>query len=53
MADQDIATKAPESDAVIASLVPGDTPAQSGASLGVCPLLMVGYTMLMSLRSIA
>jgi len=36
MADQDVATKAPESDAISASPIPGDTPAQSGASLGVC-----------------
>jgi hypothetical protein len=38
MADSEIATKAPESDAVgetEASLIPGDTPAQKGASLGV------------------
>lgn len=38
MADPEVATKAPESDAVEetkASLFPGDTPAQKGASLGV------------------
>lgn len=40
MSDPEVATKAPESDAAEereseASLVPGDTPAQSGASLGV------------------
>jgi hypothetical protein len=40
MSDPEIATKAPESDAAEEresepSLVPGDTPAQSGASLGV------------------
>jgi hypothetical protein len=46
MAEPEVATKAPESDAAEtstteskqeapASLVPGDTPAQSGASLGV------------------
>lgn len=39
MSDPEVATKAPESDAAEerkseASLVPGDTPAQSGASLG-------------------
>jgi len=34
MADQEVATKAPESDAAEASLIPGDTPTQSGASLG-------------------
>ncbi|KAI9854699.1 MAG: hypothetical protein M1824_006651 [Vezdaea acicularis] len=33
MADEEVATKAPESDAA-PSLVPGDTPAQEGASLG-------------------
>jgi hypothetical protein len=39
MADPEVATKAPESDAAEetkASLFPGDTPAQKGASLGVC-----------------
>jgi hypothetical protein len=40
MSDPKVATKAPESDAAEereseASLIPGDTPAQSGASLGV------------------
>jgi hypothetical protein len=38
MADPEVATKAPESDAAEeskASLIPGDTLAQSGASLGV------------------
>lgn len=37
MSEPDVATKAPESDAAEApaSIVPGDTPAQSGASLGV------------------
>ncbi len=38
MADPEVATKAPESDAAEktkASLIPGDTPAQSGASLGL------------------
>ena len=35
MAEPEVATKAPESDAVEASLIPGDTPAESGASLGV------------------
>ncbi|TAQ90679.1 hypothetical protein B7494_g1012 [Chlorociboria aeruginascens] len=34
MTEPEVATKAPESDAVEASLLPGDTPAQSGASLG-------------------
>ena len=34
MAEDEIATKAPESD-VQGSLVPGDTPAQEGASMGV------------------
>ncbi|PMD56884.1 alpha/beta-hydrolase [Hyaloscypha bicolor E] len=37
MADPEIATKAPESDATeetTATLIPGDTPAQKGASLG-------------------
>lgn len=44
MADPEVATKAPESDATedvpletTPSLVPGDTPAQAGASLGVSP----------------
>lgn len=43
MAEPEVATKAPESDAAEtaapeaapATLIPGDTPAQSGASLGV------------------
>ena len=35
MADNDIATKAPENDAVQQSIFPGDTPAQEGASMGV------------------
>ena len=43
MAELEVATKAPESDAMegqaqapaTASLIPGDTPAQTGASLGV------------------
>ena len=34
MAEEEIATKAPENDAQ-ESLVPGDTPAQEGASMGV------------------
>jgi hypothetical protein len=43
MAEPEVATKAPESDAAetqapvtaTASMIPGDTPAQTGASLGV------------------
>lgn len=43
MAEPEVATKAPESNATeeqapapaTASLIPGDTPAQTGASLGV------------------
>jgi hypothetical protein len=35
MADHEVATKAPESDVAPAVNVPGDTPAQGGASLGV------------------
>ena len=35
MADLENATKAPESDAAEGSLFPNDTPAQTGASLGV------------------
>ena len=38
MADSDLATKAPEVDAVEASPFPDDTPAQSGVSLGVSPV---------------
>lgn len=37
MAEPEVATKAPESDAAeasTASIVPGDTPAQTGASMG-------------------
>jgi hypothetical protein len=37
MADDEVATKAPESDAVSASLLPGDSVAQHGASMGVRP----------------
>lgn len=36
MADADVATKAPESDAGEKMLIPGDTSAQTGTSLGVC-----------------
>ena len=43
MSEPEVATKAPENDAAEGtktqapeSLIPGDTPAQSGASLGVC-----------------
>jgi len=53
MADQDVATKAPESDAVAASLIPGDTPAQSGASLGVRLFAAIQGRMLTLRRSIA
>jgi hypothetical protein len=38
MADIEVATKAPENDAVEgtrSSLVPGDTPVQSGATMGL------------------
>lgn len=35
MADEEVATKAPESDGNDKSIVPGDTPAQEGASMGV------------------
>lgn len=37
MAEPEVATKAPESDAAEAStsIIPGDTPAQSGTSLGL------------------
>lgn len=35
MADDDVATKAPESDAAGASVLPEATPAQQGASMGV------------------
>ncbi len=34
MADEEIATKAPESDAHEKSVFPGDTPAQEGPTLG-------------------
>ena len=39
MSDGDVATKAPESDAAEQSVLPGDTPAQHGASMGVSALL--------------
>ena len=61
MSEPEVATKAPESDAIAsppppaaaaaASLVPGDTPAQSGASLGVGVPHTV-WTLLTGLRSI-
>lgn len=38
MADPEVATKAPESDATeetSGSFIPGDTPAQTGASMGL------------------
>ena len=35
MADQDLATRAPESDLVEESLVPGDSVVDQGASLGL------------------
>ncbi len=35
MADSEVATKAPESDTQERSTIPGDTPAQEGASMGV------------------
>jgi hypothetical protein len=34
MADVDLATKAPESDATVLNVVPGETLAQSGTGLG-------------------
>ncbi len=34
MADEDVATKAPESDAQEKSVFPGDTPAQEGPTMG-------------------
>ncbi len=39
----EIATKAPESDAVEEPLIPGDTQAQSGASMGVSPFLNLNH----------
>ena len=35
MADEEVATKAPESDAVEQSPIPGDSKAQEGPSMGV------------------
>ena len=35
MAEEEVATKAPESDAHEESLFPGDTPAQEGPTMGV------------------
>ena len=37
MADEEVATKAPESDAAEQTTVPGDTPAQEGPTMGVDP----------------
>ena len=37
MADDDLATKAPESDAAEKSVIAGDTPAQEGPAMGVGP----------------
>jgi hypothetical protein len=36
MSDSDLATRAPESDLVEQSAIPGDTVVDQGASLGVC-----------------
>lgn len=35
MADEEVATKAPESDAIEESPIPGDSKAQEGPSMGV------------------
>lgn len=35
MAEEDVATKAPENDAQEGSIFPGDTPAQAGPTMGV------------------
>ena len=35
MADDGVATKTPENDKTSKSIIPGDTPAQVGASMGV------------------
>jgi hypothetical protein len=40
MAENEVATKAPESDAAAASTSPEETTAQSGASLGVSEALL-------------
>ena len=37
MADAEVATKAPETDALENSAVPKDTPAQEGPTMGVRP----------------
>ncbi|KAL8978418.1 MAG: hypothetical protein Q9205_005983 [Flavoplaca limonia] len=48
MAEDEIATKAPETDAQ-GSLVSGDTPAQEGASMGVRPLVALNTVSLIGL----
>jgi hypothetical protein len=56
MADPEVATKAPESDATeetTASLIPGDTPAQKGVSLGVRGNLVYQQLILTILRNTA
>lgn len=53
MADSDVATKAPESDAAVQSPIPGDTVAQEGASMGVCTFLNKVFPFLTVDRSIA
>jgi hypothetical protein len=56
MADPEVATKAPESDATeetTASLISGDTPAQKGASLGVRGNLVYQQLILTILRNTA
>ena len=35
MTDAEVATKAPENDAAVQSVFPGDTPAQEGVTMGV------------------
>lgn len=53
MAEPEVATKAPESDATAASTVAGDTPVQTGAGLGVRRRPLTGcLALLTSSRSI-
>ena len=44
MADEEVATKAPESDAAEQSATPGDTPAQEGPTMGVRPTAFKKFT---------
>lgn len=43
MADDEVATKAPESDAAEQSAIPGDSTVDQGASMGVSALEQISF----------